>query len=65
MGALTDVLGLVEGAGDLPGEDGVHCAHQDQHDGIAEGDHVGGVLVRGADQHVVLASRVHVYCGGR
>ena len=37
--AEPNELGLVEGLGDLPCEDGVHGADHHQEDWIAEGDH--------------------------
>ena len=38
-----DELGLVEGLGDLPGEDSVDRADDDQEDGVREGDQVARV----------------------
>ena len=38
--AEPNELGLVEGLGDLAGEHGVEGAHDDQQDGVREGDHV-------------------------
>ena len=38
--AEADELGLVEGLGDLAGEDGVEGAHDHQQDRVREGDHV-------------------------
>lgn len=56
----TDVLALVEGLGDLAREHGVHGAYDNEHDGVEEGNSVGGIHVRVAYQHVVLARRVVV-----
>ena len=36
--AEPNELGLVEGLGDLPGEDGVHCADHHEEDWVAEGN---------------------------
>ena len=38
-----DELGLVERLGDLPGEDGVDRADDDEEDGVGEGDHVADI----------------------
>ena len=36
--AEPDELGLVEGLGDFPGKDGVHCTDHHQEDWVAEGN---------------------------
>lgn len=56
----TYVLALIEGLWYLPGEYGVHGAHDDEHNGVEEGDGVGRVHVRVAHQHVVLPRRIVV-----
>lgn len=45
---------LIERFRYLPREHRVHRAHHYQHYRVKEGDHVGGVHIRVAHQHVVL-----------
>lgn len=59
------MFALVERLGYVPGEDSVHGAHQDEQDGVPEGDHVGGVDVRRAHQDVVFSGGVVVDGVGR
>lgn len=59
-GRVTDMLRLVEGLWYVAGEYGVNRADDDEHDGVAESDHVGGVDVGGADEQVVLPGGVVV-----
>lgn len=51
---LTNVFALVESFWDLAGEDSVHSANDDQHDGVRKGDHVTGVDVTVANEQIVL-----------
>lgn len=62
---LTDVLALIERLGDVPSEDGVHGAHQDEQDRVSERYHIGGVDVGVAHQQVVLPCWVVVDGAGR
>lgn len=52
------MLALIECFGDLPSEDGVDGADDDQDNGVEEGDHVGRVNIRVAHQHVILTRGV-------
>jgi len=61
---LTNVLALVEGFRDLPCEDGVDGAHDDEYRRIGEDDRVAGVNIVVADEQVVLHRQVVVHCAG-
>lgn len=54
------MLGLVESFRDVSGEHGVHGAHDDQRDRVAERNHVRGVDERRADQYVCVPARIVV-----
>lgn len=52
---------LVEGFRNLPREDSVDGAHDDEYRGIREGNHIAGVDVVVADEQVVLHCGVVVH----
>jgi len=59
------VLALVEGFRDLPREDGIDGAHDDEYRRVGEDDRVAGIDIVVADEQVVLHRQVVVHRSGR
>lgn len=57
---LTNVFRLVERFGDLPCEDRVNRAYDDEDDRVEERNHVAGIDVRVAHEQIILSGRIMV-----